>query len=160
MSGYLVTVITAAFFCSLINSLLTEKGAGKTAKSIVAIVMVMVTVLPILKFIVSFSKEISLPVINDYESHIIDSEDEDIRLYRKWLAETTAKELEKEIESSLKSGTGLTVRAECPWSFNGNDVVFDVVKLYTDADERYYKKIENYVKLHFSLESKCQKEVK
>ena len=59
MSGYLVTVITAAFFCSLINSLLTEKGAGKTAKSIVAIVMVMVTVLPILKFIVSFSKEIS-----------------------------------------------------------------------------------------------------
>lgn len=159
MYGYLTAVITTAFFCALINAILPQKGVGRLARSVVAIVMVTVTVFPIVRAVITFSEEMAIPVINEKSTHINDSE-EDLKTHRKWLAETAAESLCEEIARSVKDGTGLTVRVECPWHFSGNDVVFDEILLYTDADKRYYDRIENYVKLHFSLECECQKEIK
>ncbi len=159
MANYLTLVITASFFCTLISALMNEKGAGKTAKVIVNLVMLAVIILPVINGLTTFSNNISLPVINDISSHNIDNKEDDIRVYREWLAKTTALELSNEIGESVHYGTGIKVRVECPWHFEGDNVVFDKIKIYTASDERYYENIENYVKLHFSLDGECFKEV-
>jgi hypothetical protein len=42
MAEYLTTVVTVSFFCTLISSLMAEKGAGKTAKTVINVVMLSV----------------------------------------------------------------------------------------------------------------------
>lgn len=159
MSNYLTLVITASFFCTLVSSLLNEKGAGKTAKAVINIVMLCVIIMPIIKSLSSFSNNLAIPVIKDNNAHIIDNKEDDTRLYREWLAKTTASQLSENIQSSVKEGTGFDVRVECPWHFEGNNVVFDKIKIYTASDKRYFESIINYVKLHFSLDSECLREV-
>ncbi len=159
MTNYLTLVITASFFCTLISALMSEKGAGKTAKVVVNLVMLAVVILPVINGLKTFSNNISLPVINDISSHNIDNEEDDVRVYREWLAKTTALKLSDEIEESVLHGTGIKVRVECPWHFEGDSVVFDKLKIFTASDKRYHENIENYVKLHFSLDGECLKEV-
>lgn len=159
MANYLTLVITASFFCTLISSLLQDKGAGKTAKAVINVVMLCIIILPVIKSLSSFSNNLAIPVIKDDSAHIIDNKEDDTRLYREWLAKTTATQLSENIESSIKEGTGLDVRVECPWHFEGDNVVFDKIKIYTASEKRYFESIVNYVKLHYSLDSECFREV-
>ncbi len=153
MVEYLTLVVTASFFSTLIIELLGEKGSGKLAKVTVRLVMLAIVIFPITNALINFSGEIAIPVINNETLHNIDSEDADIKLYRQWLADTTAKELSNEIQASVKEGLGLDISVRCTWHFVGNDVVFDKIKVYTDADGAQFDKIQSYIKLHFSLES-------
>lgn len=159
MADYLTMVVTAAFFCSLISSLVSDRGAGKTAKAVINIVMLSVIILPIVNALATFSSNLAIPVINEGYSHSIDNKEDDITVYREWLARVTASQLSEEIQTSVKDGTGITVRVECPWHFEGENVVFDKIRMYTASEERYFENIINYVKLHFSLDSECFKEV-
>lgn len=159
MANYLTSVITASFVCAVVSSLLKDNGTGKTAKAVVNIVMLSVMIIPIINGISNFSHDLAIPVINDEYRHSIDNKENEIILYRQWLARVTASELSDEIEKSVKSGTGITVRVECPWHTEGENVVFDKIKIYTASEKRYYERIVNYVKLHFSLECECQEEV-
>lgn len=159
MGNYLTLVVTASFFCALISSLLNDKGAGKTAKVIVNITMLTVVVIPVISGIKGFKENLAIPVINEEYQHNIDNEESEKLLYRRWLAKTTASKVSEEIEKSVKSGTGITVRVECPWHIEGEDVVFDKIMIYTKSEKRYFQSIVNYVKLHFSFDCECFEEV-
>lgn len=159
MADYLTLVVTVSFLCTLVSSLLREKGSGKTAKAVISVIMLSVVILPIITAISNFSTNVSVPVINDEYSHSIDNKEDGITEYRRWLAKVTASQLSDEVEASVKNGMGITVRVECPWHFEGENVVFDKLKIYTACEERYFEKIVNYVKLHFSLDSVCTREV-
>lgn len=159
MSEYLIIVVSASFFCAIVSALLGDRGVGKTSKTVISLVMLTIVILPVINSLITFSNNLAIPVINSYSEHINVNEDDELRGYREWLAKTTASELAAEIEKSIKNGMGFTVRVECPWHFSGNDVVFDKIQIYAASDERYFDKIKNYVKLHFSLDSECIKEV-
>ena len=159
MANYLTMVVTASFFCTLISSLLGERGVSKTAGAVVNIVMLAVVIIPILGAVKNFYSELAIPVINEEYRHSIDNKENETLLYREWLARVTAIGLSEEIEASVKSGTGISVRVECPWHTEGENVVFDKIRIYTSSEERYYESIERYVKLHFSLDCECFEEV-
>lgn len=159
MADYLSFVIIASFFCTVVSALLNENGIGKTAKAVINIVMLVIVISPFLRGLCVFSDFVNVAVINSEQHHIIDSEEDDVKKYREWLANVTAKELSKEISESVRNGIGITVRVQCPWHFEAENVVFDKIRIYTSSQPRYYDSIENYVKLHFSLDSECIKEV-
>ncbi len=159
MADYLTLILTASFFASVISTLVKDKGAGKSARVVISLIMLSVIILPIVNGLKNFSSNIEIPVINENYSHIIDNKDNEMKIYREWLAKTTATQLSSDMELSIKNGIGIEVRVECPWHFEGENVVFDKVKIYTATDERYYEKIINYVKLHYSLDSECFEEV-
>lgn len=159
MASFLTQIVVASFFCAIINALASEKGSGKTVKTVTSLVMLCLVIFPMVKSIISFYDKFDIPVINDRDEHINYSREDDTLLYREWLAKTTANELSETIKVSVKEGTGLSVRVECPWHFEGENVVFDKIKVYTSASKSYYESITNYVKLHFSLDCECYKEV-
>lgn len=159
MAEYLTLVVTVSFFCALVSAVMGEKGSGKTARAVINVIMLAVVVLPIVNAVANFSSNISVPVINEGYSHSIDNKKDDVTVYREWLAKVTATQLSEEIERSVKDGIGITVRVECPWHFEGENVVFDRLRIYTASEERYFEKIESYVKLHFSLDGTCTREV-
>ena len=158
MSDYLISVLTASFICTVISSFMSDTGSAKTAKAVMSVIMAAIIIMPIISSLKNISENIAVPVINEKYSHIDDTED-DVREYRRWLAEITAAEMSESIESTVKSGVGIDVRVVCPWHFEGNDVVFEKLKIYTSANERYFEKIETYVKLHYSFDCECIKEV-
>lgn len=159
MADYLTLVVTVSFFCTLVTSLLSEKSSGKTAKAVINVVMLAVVIMPIINAVATFSGNTAVPVIKEESVHSIDNTEDGIRSYREWLAKVTASKLSQEIEDSVRDGMGITVRVECPWHFEGDNVVFDKLIIYTASEKRYYEKITNYVKLHFSLDSACTREV-
>lgn len=159
MADYLVLIVTASFFCAVISSLLNDKGAGRTAKAIVKIAMLAIVVTPIISTVTNLSENLALPVINDEYRHNIDNKENEKLLYREWLAKVTASRVSKEIETSVKNGIGIDVRVECPWHAEGEDVVFDKIRIYTKSDKRNFLSIVNYVKLHFSFDCECFEEV-
>lgn len=156
MGDYLTLIVSVSLFSALINALLGEKGVGKTARSVVSVVILLVVTLPIIKSLVSFGNNIAIPVIKEEESHIIDTEETDT--HKEWLAKVTAEEVSQEITTAVKTYTGFTVRVECPWHIEEGNVVFDVIRVYTNSDERYHEKIRNCIKLHYALDSVCIKE--
>lgn len=158
MSDYLISVLTASFICAVISSFIGEKGSAGTAKAVMSVIMAAIIIMPIINSIKNISENVAIPVINEKYSHIDDTED-DIKEYRRWLAGITAEEMSESIETTVKSGVGIDVRVVCPWHFEGNDVVFEKLKIYTSANERYFEKIETYVKLHYSFDCECIREV-
>ena len=158
MSDYLINVLTASFICTVISSFMGEKGSAKTAKAVMGVIMAAIIIMPIINSLKNISENVAIPVINEKHSHI-DSTEDDIREYRGWLAEITADEMSESIENTVKNGVGIDVRVVCPWHFEGNDVVFEKLKIYTSANEKYFGKIETYVKLHYSFDCECIKEV-
>ena len=155
MAEYLTLIITVSLFCGIINIFFDEKGVGKTSRTVVNLVMLSCIVIPIMKTLVFFQYNVAVPVINENNAHINEIDESDTVAYRKWLARITADEVAKEIESSVKKYTGFEVTAECPWHMEGEDVVFDTIKIYTSSDKRYHEKIINSVKLHYYLDAEC-----
>ncbi len=157
MGEYLTLIVSVSLFSALINAFLGEKGVGKTARAVVSVVILLVVTLPIIKSLVSFSNNIAIPVIKEEDSHIIDIK-EDTVLHKEWLAKVTAQEVSEEITKAVKKYTGFDVRVECNWHIEEDNVVFDILRVYTTSDERYHEKIKNCIKLHYSLDSVCIKE--
>ncbi|MBE6650912.1 MAG: hypothetical protein E7613_06325 [Ruminococcaceae bacterium] len=158
MSEYLIGVVTASLICTVIGSFVSDKGSGKTAKAVISIIMTAIIIIPITSSLENISENLAFPVINERNAHIDNTED-DIREYRGWLAGITATEMSKSIQGAIKENLGIDVRVVCPWHFEGDDVVFEKLKIYTGANERYFEKIETYVKLHYSFDCQCIKEV-
>lgn len=134
-----------------------ETKTAKCTKTVISVVMLSCIILPIINVLVFFKDNYTIPVINQNESHIIDNKEDDVILYRQWLAKVTADEVAKEIAQSVKKYTGIEVEIECPWHLEGENVVFDILTVYTSCDERYFDKIKNTIKLHYKLDSKCVK---
>ncbi len=156
MAEQLTLIVTVALFASLIKSILGEKGIGKTVNVVISVILLFCVASSVIKAVVYFGQNIAVPVINDESAHILDNE-EDRATYRQWLARVTADEISSEVEESVKKHTGFEVEVECPWHLEGDDVVFDVLRVYTDASERYYSKIKNTIKLYYQLDSECVK---
>lgn len=156
MAEQLTLIITVALFASLIKSLLGEKRIGKTANVVISVILLFCVASSVIKAVVYLGENIAVPVINDDSTHILDKE-EDMATYRQWLASITADEISNEVEETVKKYTGLDVEVECPWHLEGDDVVFDVLRVYTDSNERYYSKIKNTIKLYYQLDSECVK---
>lgn len=157
MAEYLSVIITVSLFSAIIKVFLNEKGTSKSVNTVISVVVLACIIVPIINVLLFFKDNYAVPVINDSDSHIIDNKEEDIMLYRKWLAEATADEVSFEIEEAVKKYTGIDVEIECPWHFEGENVIFDVLLVYTNCDVRYYEKIKNTIKLHYKLDSKCIK---
>lgn len=156
MADQIVLIVTVALFSSLIKALLGDKGVGKTANTVISAVLLFCVISSVMKGIVYFGENIAIPVINENEYHINENK-EDMTLYREWLAKETALEISEEIEGAVKKYTGITVEVEVPWHLEGDNVIFDILKVYTDCDERYYEKIKNTVKIHYQLDAECIK---
>ena len=157
MGEYLSLIVSVSLFSALINAFLGEKGVGKTVRFVVSTVILLVVTMPIIKSLVTLNDNIAFPVIKEEYSHNIDNK-EDEKLHKEWLAEITAKEVSEELEEAVKTYTGFDVRIECPWHIEDGNVVFEIIRVYTNADERYHEKIKNTIKLHYALDSVCVKE--
>lgn len=156
MSEYLSVIIVVSLFTAIINVFLGERGVSKNARTITSVVMLACVIIPIIKTIVLFRDNLAIPVINENSQHMIDKEDDKV-VYRQWLAKTTADEISKEIAASVKKYTGIEVEVECPWHLEGESIIFDVLRVYTKCDQRYYNKIKNTIKLYYQLDSECIK---
>lgn len=157
MGEYLTLIVSISLFSALINVFLGEKGVSKTSRFVVSTVILLVVTIPIIKSLVAINNNIAFPVIKEEYSHNIDNK-EDGELHKAWLAKVTAEEVSKEIREAVKTYTGFETRIECPWRIEEGNVVFDIIRVYTNADERYHEKIRNTIKLHYALDSVCIKE--
>lgn len=151
MTKYLTIVIVFTFISSVVSVLITNKGVGKTAKSVINIIVLVVIIFPIINFVKSFNENFALPVINYDYSHNIDNTDS--LEYKKWLAKSTSKDLKKEIEESLLNNLKVESVVECPWRIEDENVIFEVIQIYTE--KKNFDIVKRYVKLHYSLESEC-----
>ena len=153
MTNYLTLVIVFTFICSVLSALITNKGVGKTAKSVISVIVLIVVISPILKFVRGFTQNFAEPVINFDYTHNIDNGNSDNLDHKKWLAKTTSDKLKKEIEESLLVNLKVEARVECPWKIEDENVIFDVIQIYTE--KKNFDIVKRYVKLHYSLESEC-----
>ncbi len=156
MAEQLTLIVTVALFASLIKSILGDRGIGKTVNAVISVILIFCVASSVIKAVVYFGENIAVPVINEESAHILDKE-EDRATYRQWLARVTANEISNEVEECINKHTGFEVEVECPWHLEGDDVVFDVLRVYTDVNERYYSKIKNTIKLYYQLDSECVK---
>lgn len=155
MAEYLSLIITVALFSGILNAFIDEKGVGKVSRTVTSIVLLACIIIPIMKTLTFFRDNLSLPVIKEESAHINDIKESDTLLYRKWLAKVTAEDVSAEIKNCVKKYTGLDVEVECPWQVVEDSVVFGTIKVYTESDARYYEKIKNCIKLHYSLDAEC-----
>ncbi|MBE6701399.1 MAG: hypothetical protein E7582_05885 [Ruminococcaceae bacterium] len=157
MADYLIFILSVSFFYTLTNTLLGEKGASKTARALLKIIVIALIISPIIKSLYTFTTNMAIPVIKQENEHIIDNE-EDKKMWRSWVAKVSADELTRELTESIKNNMGYDVRVLCPWHFENEDVVFDKIEVYAKCDKRHFKNIENYVKIHYSLDCIVQEE--
>ncbi len=151
MTKYLTFVIVFTFVCSILSTLITNKGVGKTAKSVIGVIVLIAVISPIINFIRGFTENFAEPVINFDYSHSIDSEE--ILEHKKWLAKTTSEKLKSDIEESLLTNLKIKAIVECPFEIEGENVIFDVIQIYTE--KKNFDIVKRHVKLHYSLESEC-----
>ena len=65
MAEYLSVIVTLSLFSAIINAFLSDKGASKTVKSVISLILVTATIIPIVKNLALFKDNYSLPVINE-----------------------------------------------------------------------------------------------
>lgn len=151
MKEYVLMIISISLICGVVKIL-----SPKTTELSFAIKIVILCVLisPVVKFSADSLIGEDFFVINENGEHIITNEDADL-VWREFMAKTTAEKLESELETKIFDAYKIKVLVKVPWYIDEKNVVFSVIEIVADCDERKCESIKNWVKLNYSLDSVC-----
>lgn len=153
MKEYIMSVITVSVFCSIMKIILTNNAKSTGLEFAVKIVMICVILSPLFKWSGNILTSDFSVILSGY-SHNLDNEDGE-EMWKKYIAMSVADEFENELETRIKDEMGITVSVDLPWHEENDSIVFEVIKVSADCNQEKCKKIETWIKLHYSLESKC-----
>ena len=154
MKDYLTLIICTSLFCGIIKILLPNTGTGISFT--VKIVALCVLLSPLMRWTGATIKT-DFEVITEESLHSFDNEEADM-VWKRWLAKTTSLELSNDIQTRIHDEFGISARVEVPWYEEGGNIFFDKIRIVAECTDEKLKKINDFVKLHYSLESVCEKE--
>ena len=148
MKEYVLMIISVSLLCGLVK-ILTPKSTELSFA--VRIVILCILISPLIKISVNMD---DIFVINGNEEHTITNEDADL-IWREFMAKITAERLESELETKILDTYKINSAVNVPWHVDGENVVFSIIEIVADCDERKCESIEIWVKLNYSLETVC-----
>lgn len=148
MKEYVLMIISVSLLCGAVK-ILTPKSTEMSFA--VRIVILCVLLSPLVKVSVNTD---DFFVINVNEEHTITNEDADF-IWREFMAKITAERLASELETKIFDSYKIKSAVNVPWHVDGENVVFSVIEIVADCDERKCESIEVWVKLNYSLEAVC-----
>ena len=152
MKEYVMMIIGVSLICGVVKIL--SKNSSELSFA-VKIILICVIVAPIMKLSADSLANNDFFVINENEEHTITNEDADA-LWRQFTAKTTAEKLSAELEEKIYGAYRIKTDIAVPWHLDGENVVFSVIEIIADCDERKCEIIENWVRLNYSLDSVCK----
>ena len=152
MREYIMMIIGVSLICGVVKIL--SKNSRELSFA-VKIVLVCVIVAPMMKLSADYLVNDDFFVINENEEHTITNEDADF-LWRQFTAKTTAEKLSAELEEKIYDAYRIKTDVAVPWHLEGENVVFSVIEIIADCDERKCESIETWVRLNYSLNSVCR----
>lgn len=147
-------IICTSVFCGVIKMLLPRQGTAMNFA--VKIVVLCVLLSPMMKWTGTLIKS-DFEVITEENLHTLDNEEADM-IWKRWLARTTSAELSSDIRERIYEEFKITASVEVPWYEEGENIFFDKIRIKADCTDDKLDKINVFVKLHYSLESICEKE--
>jgi len=154
MGEYLTSVICVSLFCSVVKMLLPKQYASMNFG--IRLVILCVLLSPLFKWTGSVING-DFVVITRESEHMIDNGENGI-IAKRMLARSTAESLSRELEAGILNTFGVKAEVEVPWYEEGDSVLFDILIIKADVSEEKLKSINTWVKLEFSLESRCIRE--
>jgi len=152
MKEYVLMIISVSLICGIVKTLSPKSTELSFA---IRIVVICVLFSPVVKFSADSLSNTDFFVINENAEHTITNEDANL-LWREYMAETTAEKLASELQSKIYGSYKVNCLVKVPWHFEGENVVFSVIEIVADCDERKCESIETWVKLNYSLDSVCR----
>ena len=151
MKDYIISILSISVLSGFIRVLNPKTQVVSLA---VKLVIVCIILSPLIKLIGNTDFKDDILVIKEDFEHSITNEDADAS-WRRWVAESTAKQLSDEISQRLEEVYRIEAQVVVPWREEEGGIVFDRILVYSDVDEAKREKIENWISLHYSLDSVC-----
>ncbi len=151
MRDYVLTILSVSILSGFIRVLTPRPQDTSFA---VKLVLVCVILSPLISFWGSSDITNDILVINEEFEHSITNEEADAN-WRRWVAESTADELSDEISERIEEVYGIKTQVVVPWREEEDGIVFDKILVYADVNEHRKQGIENWISLHYSLDSVC-----
>ena len=143
-------IICTSILCSVFKMFLPSdrNGMGFAMKAFILCVLLS----PLFKWSGVLIKN-NFVVITEESNHTLDNEDADM-IYKRWLAKSCANNLAEEIEEGIAREFGIIANVFVPWYEEGKDILFDILTIKADCSDDKLEKINTWVKIHYSLESR------
>lgn len=157
MKNYIMLVMALSLGVSMLKCMFPVLYDKYSVSFVIKMIVVVVVLSPLIKSTGELVNFKSSSIINEESEHIIYNEDAEM-IWKKALAENTAQTLEKDIEDGISKGLGVDARVVVPWRVSGENIIFEKLEVYVNCSEEKFKKIEDYIRIHYELDSVCKKD--
>jgi hypothetical protein len=151
MSEYIMLIVNVSVICAIIKIL---SPSNEALAFVMRIVIVCMLLSPLVNVMNNYCENGEFVVINGENEHTIDNKEADL-IWRRYMAKETATKLKDELEARISEAYKVSVEVSVPWKEEDGNIVFEIIMVKADCSEQTCKNIENWIRLHYSLESVC-----